>query len=124
MKLRLWPLGGDSGGVEPDHAGLAWVPFSVRSARLAPRSVRCQKPGAPPLAAFIAWNQGGVFSELINADRGTVVAVHSHNVAEICRNPSSFSFFIQQYKFKPGMKNGKPVRVELTISLNFNESAN
>ena len=66
----------------------------------------------------------GVFSELTNADRGTVVAVHSHNVAEICRNPSSFSFFIQQYKFKPGMKNGKPVRVELTISLNFNESAN
>src|SRR5580704_9990657 len=29
---------------------------------------------------------------------------------------------VQQYKFKPGMKNGKPVRVELTISLNFNES--
>lgn len=31
---------------------------------------------------------------------------------------------VQQYKFKPGMKNGKPVRVELTISLNFNETAN
>jgi protein TonB len=31
---------------------------------------------------------------------------------------------VQQYKFKPGMKNGKPVRVEITISLNFNETAN
>ena len=31
---------------------------------------------------------------------------------------------VQQYKFKPGMKNGKPVRVELNISLNFNETAN
>jgi protein TonB len=31
---------------------------------------------------------------------------------------------VQQYRFKPGMKNGKPVRVELTISLNFNEPAN
>jgi protein TonB len=31
---------------------------------------------------------------------------------------------VHQYKFKPGMKNGKPVRVELTISLNFNETAN
>jgi periplasmic protein TonB len=26
---------------------------------------------------------------------------------------------VQQYIFKPGMKNGKPVRVELNISLNF-----
>jgi protein TonB len=31
---------------------------------------------------------------------------------------------VQQYRFKPGMKNGKPVRVELTISLNFNVPAN
>jgi periplasmic protein TonB len=31
---------------------------------------------------------------------------------------------VQQYKFKPGIKNGKPVRVELNISLNFNETAN
>ena len=31
---------------------------------------------------------------------------------------------VQQYKFKPGMKSGKPVRVELNISLNFNETAN
>jgi protein TonB len=31
---------------------------------------------------------------------------------------------VQQYKFKPGMKNGKPVRVELNISLNFNETVN
>jgi periplasmic protein TonB len=31
---------------------------------------------------------------------------------------------VQQYKFKPGMKDGKPVRVELNISLNFNETAN
>jgi protein TonB len=31
---------------------------------------------------------------------------------------------VHQYKFKPAMRNGKPVRVELTIAINFHEPAN
>jgi protein TonB len=31
---------------------------------------------------------------------------------------------VHRYKFKPGMKDGKPVRVELTISINFQDPAN
>jgi protein TonB len=31
---------------------------------------------------------------------------------------------VRQYKFKPGMRDGKPVRVELTIVINFHEPAN
>ena len=31
---------------------------------------------------------------------------------------------VRQYKFKPGMRDGKPVRVELTIVVNFHEPAN